>query len=372
MVEGALLVLQWLLMSWLFSLVAVGVIAKTLPDIEPGEWYAVPHSQLVNVPKKTKAPGSWTGFSAITGAWSGGAFDTKQQQLIIWGGGHRDYSGNELYSFSLRTLSWQQLTIAANNVDEKGKLSITGYYPNGSPRARHTYNTLQYLVEQNLFCAFGAAAMFPLSQHMLPNTDCYDLTDGRWLRLPPVISGGYGISSTTAYDPVTGDIYSLGSGGGSALVKYDPGARKWTEVTAELPGWVSYDYTAVISLNPHWYVLVGNKETRFIDLQNPDKGLQHLTTQGDTEIEQFANVGFAAHQPSGLLVAWHSGAVVYTLNLKTMSWKKRLSKMSGKKKLAPKALQNGTFGRFRYSEKYNIFIVVNSVKDPVFLYRLAQ
>ncbi|MBU2708905.1 hypothetical protein KCM76_23120 [Zooshikella marina] len=364
--------LKMLLAIWLAGFLVMTVSAKKLPDIAPGEWYAIPHSQLVNLPKKPKVAGSWTGFSAITGAWSGGAFDTQQQQLIIWGGGHRDYSGNELYGFSLHSLSWKRLSNAARNVDEKGKLSVTGYYPDGSPRARHTYNTLQYLAEQNLFCAFGAAAMFPLSQHMLPNTDCYDLTDNRWLRLPPVMVGGYGISSTSAYDPKSGYIYSLGSGGGSALVSYKPLARKWLSVTGELPGWISYDYTAVISSKPHWYVLVGNKETRFIDLQNPDKGLQVLKTKGDTEIEQFANVGLSVHQPTGLLVAWHNGAEVYTLNLETKIWKKHSAKGYGQEKAVPKALQNGTFGRFRYSEQYDIFILVNSVNKPVFLYRLAE
>src|SRR6185437_13332269 len=33
-------------------------------------------------------------------AWNGGIADTLRNRLIIWGGGHANYSGNELYSLN--------------------------------------------------------------------------------------------------------------------------------------------------------------------------------------------------------------------------------------------------------------------------------
>jgi hypothetical protein len=36
-------------------------------------------------------------------AWGGGAHDTKRDRLIVWGGGHGDYGGNELYAFDVNT-----------------------------------------------------------------------------------------------------------------------------------------------------------------------------------------------------------------------------------------------------------------------------
>jgi hypothetical protein len=41
----------------------------------------------------------------ITGAWSGAAADTKRNRLIIMGGGHSAYAGNEVYSLDLVNLS---------------------------------------------------------------------------------------------------------------------------------------------------------------------------------------------------------------------------------------------------------------------------
>ena len=41
---------------------------------------------------------------AVTNAWSGGAYDTKRGQLYIWGGGHADYKGNEIYALDISTI----------------------------------------------------------------------------------------------------------------------------------------------------------------------------------------------------------------------------------------------------------------------------
>src|SRR5262249_54969665 len=34
--------------------------------------------------------------------WSGGAWDDRNQRLIVWGGGHSDYAGNEVSALNLK------------------------------------------------------------------------------------------------------------------------------------------------------------------------------------------------------------------------------------------------------------------------------
>jgi len=70
-------------------------------------WYTVPNSKLHGDPAEaleSEFPDIWQGNGRGSDgrfAWSGGALDTKRDRLVIWGGGHADYYGNELYAFYL-------------------------------------------------------------------------------------------------------------------------------------------------------------------------------------------------------------------------------------------------------------------------------
>src|SRR5204863_9685163 len=75
----------------------------------PGTWLTLPDTKMASVAAPT-SPGGTSGPSAVIGAWSGGAFDTRRGRLVLWGGGYSDYAGNELYAFSLGAMSWERLT----------------------------------------------------------------------------------------------------------------------------------------------------------------------------------------------------------------------------------------------------------------------
>ncbi|PIE85143.1 hypothetical protein CSA08_03290, partial [Candidatus Gracilibacteria bacterium] len=89
-------------------------------DIKPGTWYEVPNSKMKDVihPYGFKEVRGWSGPKAIIGARSGGAYDKLRKKLIIWGGGHQDYAGNEIYSFDINTLKWKNENIPS--LDIKG------------------------------------------------------------------------------------------------------------------------------------------------------------------------------------------------------------------------------------------------------------
>ena len=81
---------------------------RQLPVIQPGCWYEVSHS---NLRPYIPSPVPWgdAGPSSIMLAWSGGTLDTKRNRLLVWGGGHGDYAGNELYAFDLNNLQWSRI-----------------------------------------------------------------------------------------------------------------------------------------------------------------------------------------------------------------------------------------------------------------------
>ena len=76
--------------------------------------------------------------------------------LLVWGGGHSDYAGNEVYAFDLTTLAWQRLTDPS--VADRAR---TPLYPDGQPRARHTYNYIEYVPSRDRLVVFGASGPYP-------------------------------------------------------------------------------------------------------------------------------------------------------------------------------------------------------------------
>src|ERR1044071_5149593 len=145
--------------------------AGPLDSLVPGRWYEFPNSKMASVAASPRS-------GAVFVAWGSGIYDTERERLVVWGGGHTDYDGNEVYAFGPLTSDtprWVRLTEPstppARNVPRGA---------DGRPVSRHTYNLLTYLpapVNKMMSCAIG-------SQHdngnAAPGVDFYNFTiDGR-------------------------------------------------------------------------------------------------------------------------------------------------------------------------------------------------
>ena len=96
------------------ALVTLALVLSALPahpgpleDLQPGRWLQIPNSKLAAVLPSPLPPGGSP--ANITEAWNSGAFDTKRNRLLVTGGGHNDYGGNEVYAFDVPTLKWSKL-----------------------------------------------------------------------------------------------------------------------------------------------------------------------------------------------------------------------------------------------------------------------
>ncbi|MEK6627349.1 MAG: hypothetical protein AABY53_01890, partial [Bdellovibrionota bacterium] len=59
-------------------------------------------TQLANTKIRPVCPvGSFGDCGGVTQAWNSAVFDSKRNRLIVWGGGHQDYFGNEIYALNL-------------------------------------------------------------------------------------------------------------------------------------------------------------------------------------------------------------------------------------------------------------------------------
>jgi hypothetical protein len=65
-------------------------------------WSRLPNTRFTDVCQSAE---SFFDFPAdcraVVLAWAGGVADTKRNRLIVWGGGHNDYYGNEVYALDL-------------------------------------------------------------------------------------------------------------------------------------------------------------------------------------------------------------------------------------------------------------------------------
>lgn len=335
--------------------------ANVLDSINPGEWFEIPNSKLSSVlpnPLPAGNPGS------IISTWSGGSFDTKRDRLIVWGGGHSDYAGNEIYVFDMESLKWTRLTDPSpySGGDEK-----TGEYTDGNPRSRHTYDYIQYVPAIDKFCSFGGSGLYPSGQINTNKVHCFDFVSKTWTNTTTTLGGGY-IGAISDVDNKTGLVWLHPAGGGSYLSSWDPISNVWIKRANYNAGWFDYYCTGAAG-NGHFLAIGGGKLIDW-DLNNPNNQSKNLNTTGATELINKANPGLVYVDSTKKFYGWMSGKDIYSFGIGDTSWNK-LPIASTNKVIPTNNTQWGTFGRFQYCKSKNVFIIVNDIYQNVFVYKFG-
>jgi hypothetical protein len=118
-----------------------------------------PVGSWVNVSAASNWSSTWplpryTGdLGSIVYAWGSMAWDSDRGQIILWGGGHANYAGNEVYTLSGGTGQWARGSLPS--AYQPGTSWIVG---NGAPQSSHTYDNSLYLPISQRFVTFGGAA----------------------------------------------------------------------------------------------------------------------------------------------------------------------------------------------------------------------
>ncbi len=349
--------------------------AGPLEDLPVGHWLELPDTAMRGVDPCPTSDCSWSaveGQAGVMDDWSGGSFDTMRDRLLVWGGGHGGYAGNELYAFELDTLAWRRLTDpSASPIPEEP------YAADGGPSSRHTYNYVQYVASIDAFCSFGGAGFWPSGQSGTDHTDCYHFGSSSWQTHADSIF--HGIGAATAYDPVADRVWGRGTGyspdfdTATRLGSWDPQADAFVAHdggNADLA--YEYGMTHAIDPNRGMLVAVGNGTAIVWDISDPDAVVRSdLGATGDTEIEDTATPGLVFDANSDRIVAWGGGAAVHVLDLDAKTWTRVEPAADNVVEPTPPN-GNGTFGRFARSAARNVFVVVNGVDENVFVVRLTD
>lgn len=427
--------LQWFL-AWL-AWAPLAVFGQTSSTSAPAQannlpatagWHRLPNTQmrksvcLGDVPDGMYADATMTKTAEYPFncnqivPWSSGAGDDIHHRLIVWGGGHSDYAGNEVSVLNLDgTPAWERFTSPTMPVpyiwDGKEWEGLKPYFvrlhdggkyqPGSSPSSRHTYNGLQYVPYQNKLYSFGGSVANGgfLSQEVW----ALDMNTKTWTMMGPPYSQSP-TYPTSAYDPVTRHIVMHDKNW--TLWDYDPETNKWKTLSTGVH--VDDGTTAAIDPVNNLFVAVGAGGTpgntgypsvprsstlQVFSLSGMLGKAQTWKNHGCDLI--YRNSGLAWDSALGLMVGYPGGGnQVYLLNtgpkdidtpFGTVPSHRCIDVTISKNPSPVKGVDYppdpegtghegniGVFGRFAYFPSLDVFAVVNNRDADAWILRLTD
>src|SRR5215813_45026 len=313
--------------------------AQTLPTT-PG-WYEIPNTTLRGVCSTEPSIQGATGCNSVIAAWGSGVLDTTRNRLIMWGGGHNNYYGNELYALNLDTLTVTRITdpglpaapysctpgtqdCVSKSIPNMGCMeSVTNFT---QPNSRHPYDGIEYMPNADRMFVFSGALACGSGDFSL-TTWTFHFASETWTRMNPLGPQPIGDAGMlTAYDPNTGLIFLHDR---RNLFSYNFQANTYTKLEGVPPGgfFGYYGLTAAIDPKRKLFVIIGPDardglpHTYTIDISSGGTyAVVDRTTTGDTAITDTGYPGIDYDPVSDRMVAWNGGDTVYSLNLDTNQW----------------------------------------------------
>lgn len=354
-----------------------------------GQWGTLPNSALNTSGAiwSGTSPGGSTGPAALIRAWCGGVLNTVGVYragafvagafLIIFGGGHGDYGGNEVYAYGplqSNTPTWSRITdpTIPAPCDEPRK--------NGYPVARHTYDTLQYDPALNRMYCTGCPGYYNQG-YVFSQCDVFEFgvnpgSANPWSTLDTGFPTFNSINSQQGYDPLLRQIWATSPNNASNLLRLDIPTGAWTSWYKDNPNGAS-NSRAAFEPNRKLLVMWGSSGQILVqDTSAPTSGVYAPTVAGSGP-----GVGgnvLAWDRRRERFVAWaRTGKTVYFLTLPNnagpggddWSWSS-YTPASGDTPSA--SASNGTYGRWQYVELDDIsgIVVMPEYHQPICFLRL--
>ena len=335
----------------------------TITALAPGEWLSPSGTEWIDhcACEDGFPDACGPGYCAGEFAYSGGTFSSCYDAMIVWGGGHNDYWGNEVYWFRLDTLQWERLT------DPSPTANCVETYPDGNPSSRHTYESLAVIDHVGRLFATGGAIACDAGGSGDGTIWTFDLATRTWQDMQPTltnfddlaeIAAAFPFNYASAYDPSTGLVYLEAN---NSLYAYDYDMNTLSEICPTDPGdggvWV--ERTAEVIPDRQLMISIGEGTVRAYDLSTGT--LELWTTTGPSDIVDADGPGLAYDPSHDVLVGWENGDV-FRLDLDTREWTADDSPW-------PVGGTYDVFGRFAYSPVHDAFVAIPDPEAGVGIYR---
>lgn len=351
------------------------------PNLLAGQWYQFPSSTLVSVnpcPANNCSYSGGEGQPAIMDDWSGGAFDTDLNYLIVFGGGHAGSAENTVYRFGPLTAqnpAWSRAIEPSTSVQQ-----TVLHYNDETPSSRHTYAALDYHPGRREFFSLSAGGTWsgvagdPAYGYPV---DSFNFGTGQWKTDWNANFGVSGsIGAVSAYNANDGCFWYHGSTASSPLVRYDPRSGNGIRTDYAANEYLREEGTAAIDTVRNNFVVIGRsgatRQMLVWDLDSPNTAPSIPTTTGAAggiALESISGPGFVYDPVGDRFIGWGGGSAVYALNPVTWEWSQ--ISLSAQNTVTPTAANSrGTYGRFRYVPLKHGVIVVNTTTSSVYFFKL--
>lgn len=348
---------------------------RSLIDLPADTWLRVP----TGFRSVCDDDGEWRAVSGCGGitAFSGGLYDPEHRWMLIWGGGHNDYAGNEVYAFKLGDFSWERLTTPSLGPYDRDPLN------DGQPVSRHTYDGMTWIGDQRVLWPWGGSRANDGNGTNVVWT--FDPITTIWSDVTPVDVPGSAYETSAIWDPITDLVYLKA---GEHFRTYDPNTGAFAEPHdfGSPPLWpryaggrqrvalddqrrllwfvggglyMIYDIDADAFVTDDWVTTGGG------DFSNADDvggRADQLIETGGAQIIEATDPGLDYDRRADELVGWN-GATLWTLDLNSKAWTQR-----GITGSPDGSGTEAVYGRFRYIDALNVFILIES-PDEVWFYK---
>ena len=351
-------------------------LAAALPSLpSAGSWAAFPNSALR--PVMAADPTPWHGSQTYIFDYSGGEFDAERNELIVWGGGHGDYSGNEVCTFALTTGTWTCTTrsVAPFAASNPGSAETQDTLSDGKPDARHTYSCLARVNipgYDGFFCHGGSLWQggYPVN-----GTWFFHRDTKTWEKLasrPLWGDSDYGATSLAtfaAFDPVSKRVLVLAR---NRCMAFDFATKAW-ELKGSCDGG-EYEKSAALDPERRILVVMGagsiapSNAVKIFDISTTPWTLIRSSVNGDQTPVLTRGVGLVFDPVGKRYIAHTGGQNLWAIDRDT--WTVSILSGTGANP-GPMYPASGNMGRFRYVPSTNGLVVVNSIDQNVFYYQLG-
>ena len=366
----------------------------------------------------------------IIAAWGAMTWDDNRRQLIIWGGGHADYAGNDVYRFDAGTLRWERASLPSAVVAPFGDarfFTIDG--PSSAPMSSHTYDNLEFLPLLDRLITFGGA-IYNTGRYFVqddgvtrtgpylwdPSRASGDRVGGRngsqvapgafpgvtggemWMNRDSIVTNGVGavrpgsfVNGTSAYvveegvesvlvseDPTAGgDLfrYTMPAPADSALDRWDligPGSGSYSDQGAGAYDPVRKLYLRTAQVRGSFGIVMWNVAT-----PGPaNEPLRFVPSDGDGRFVLSNLHGMDFDPVRSAFVLWDGGGAVWYLRppasgpaLTTSGWTVSAAPVSGPD-LPALRMTAGILGKWKYIPSHDVMMGVgNGTEGQVWVYK---